>query len=639
MIDVSVSGVSKYFGSDVIFDKISFDIYEGQHVALIGRNGAGKTTLIRILTGELLPDCGTVSFPQGGKISMTSQIPVYPEEYTVNDVLNTAFSRLHSMRDEMKAMEKELAVSQEASLVKRYGELSASFEAFGGYDMDVRLRKVANGLRLSEEFCAKGFDVLSGGEKTRVNLARIILEEPDIILLDEPTNHLDIESCEWLADFINNYKKTVLIVSHDRYFLDQTVDIIFELENKKIERYIGNYSQYAVMKQQRIEKAENDYKRYEEEVKRLEDAAAKLHARGTQSEKMHKSAFAIEKRIERMTVYERPHREKRVNASFKAEELGTEELFKLKNVSCELDGRRILSDMTFEIKNGDRVAIIGRNGAGKTTLLKVMMANIRKSSGGIFVAPSVRYAYLPQIVIFPNESRNLIDTLIYEKRLSVQEARNRLGAFGFSGEAQQKPISVLSGGEKSRLYLCMVMADKINTLILDEPTNHLDIPSREWIEDAVDGFDGTIIFVSHDRYFISRFANKILTLENGRACMFEGDYRRYCELKERNKSLGDDCRTEGKRSLNIQKSREENNKKEKRSRGINDKMTAKRIAVLEREIQNAEKKLEEINAQMEINCADAGKLMELSEQAAKTEDEINELYKKWQNEIETAESN
>ena len=638
MVDIAVSGLTKYFGSDKVFEDISFEVFTGQHIAVIGNNGAGKTTLIRILSGELLPDKGTVSFPGNAKVSITSQIPVYPEGFSVEDVLQTAFDRLHDIKKQMSELEIRMSDNQDKALIKKYGELSALFESGGGYDTDVNLNKVANGLKLDENFRKKQFSVLSGGEKTRVNLARVVLEQPDILLLDEPTNHLDIESVEWLAQFVNDYKKTILIVSHDRWFLDETVDEIFELENGKLSRYSGNYSSYAVQKEEQRERAEAEYERQQKEIKRLEDAAALVYAWGSQSDKLMRRSFAIQKRIERMTVLDRPKKPKKLNVKFKAQENGTEDLIKCKNLKFEADGKKIIDGLNLEIKNGDKLAIIGKNGAGKTTLLKLLMGEIKRTDGSMFVSPSVKYAYLPQIVVFPNEQRNMIDTLIYEKNMSAQSARNRLGAFGFSGEAQTKPISVLSGGEKSRLYLCMAMADDVNMLILDEPTNHLDIASKEWIEQAIEEFDGTLIFVSHDRYFITRFANKILTINDGEGEIFAGNFNEYTANLEKQKSLHkndvDDKNVKPKIKKETKTQNEEGHIPSKK---INAKQQAKKVAALEKEITAVEKQEQQLTEQMKECATDAEKLCELSAELEEIVRRKDSLYEQWQIEAELAE--
>ncbi|MFR4979276.1 MAG: ABC-F family ATP-binding cassette domain-containing protein, partial [Butyricicoccus sp.] len=419
------------------------------------------------------------------------QMPHYDASATVEDVLHTAFSHAQAVRAEMDALAVQMAEHpDDALLLRRYGTLQQKLDALGGYDHDFEIDKVCNGLDIPTAQRAQPFSQLSGGEKTRVNLARIILEQTDILLLDEPTNHLDLDAVRWLGDYLETYTGTVVTVSHDRYFLDQCCDRIIEIQDTVCDFYAGSYSFYAEERERRYAQRLAEHENQMAERKRLEATARKMHEHGT--EKLAKRAASIEKRIARMKVTDRPKKQGSLSVSFGDPNYETEDVLKVRGITKSFEDRTILQDVTFNVRNGERVAILGDNGAGKTTLLRILLGEETPDNGVVKKGQGLRPAYLPQQVHFANEGRNLIDTLIYDKNVTMQTARNRLGAFRFSGEDQLKTVRMLSGGEKSRLRLCELMYDPLNMLILDEPTNHLDLMSREWIEEAVEAFTGTL---------------------------------------------------------------------------------------------------------------------------------------------------
>lgn len=618
MPDITLQNLNKSFGEHEVLRDLSFEIFEGEKVGLLGANGAGKTTLFKILTGEYDFDSGVVLHAPGKRIAVLDQIPEYPPEFTAEDVMKTAFFELDRLKEKLTDLEAQMADHPDERTVKAYGEVLSQYEAFGGYDTDFELDRVANGLFITDALRRRPFSLLSGGEKTRVNLARVMLQKADILLLDEPTNHLDLTAAGFLGDYLSSYKNTVVMISHDRYFLDQVVDRIIELDGGHASFYDGNYSYYAVERERRREEALLLYEQNAAERKRLEDAAAKLHAWGTQSVKMHKRAFAIEKRIEKMQVFERPPTKRALTLTFGENEYHTETLFRVRDLCKSYADHPVLRNVEFSVKNGDRIAIIGENGSGKTTLLRLLLNEEKPDCGFVRRDAGVKIAYLPQNVVFPNPERNLIDTMIYAKNLSTQTARNRLGAFGFSGEEQKKLVHTLSGGEKSRLKLCTLMYDQINTLILDEPTNHLDIDSREWIEDAVSAFSGTLLFVSHDRYFISRFANRILSVANGSVTDFKGTYEEYLRAQE---------------ALSGQPA-EQNPKKEKveprHAKTRDKKALQKEVASLERQIDKTEQELAQYEALFAENASDHVRLSELLSEKTQIETTLGEMMDRWQ---------
>ena len=625
MIDISISGLVKEFevGSRIL-DGLSFQIDTGERVGLLGPNGCGKTTLLRILTGVMDYDEGDVVIAPGKRMGLISQIPVYPAGYTVEDVLETAFEPLHRMEAEMTQLSQRMAEGEsDPALLSRYDKLSAAFQTGGGYETQTNKNKVCNGLSISAAMRAQLFDQLSGGEKTRVNLGRLILEDTDILLLDEPTNHLDLRATEWLEEYLGKFKGTVLTVSHDRYFLDKVVDRVIEIQGGKAEFYAGNYSFYAVEKEKRYLERLRQYEKEQAEIDRLTETARKMHEHNT--ELLHKRAFSIEKRIAKMQTVDRPTRERKMEVRFGEREFRGDEVMTIKGLTKGFGERTLFNGVNLEVVGGERIALIGDNGTGKSTLLKIILGEELPDAGKLRMGPTVKTGYLPQHVRFSHPERNLVDTMIYDLDCSAQTARNRLGSFKFRGEDVFKPVSALSGGEQSRLRLCMLMDEKINLLVLDEPTNHLDIQSREWIEEAVEEYEGNLLFVSHDRYFIDRFANRIWMLENGQIIDFKGTYAQFRAARERGLA--------GTTVSNVPTPAEAPStpvKKEKAKRSGGTKNLEKEVNAAERAVTKAEEKMEELNAAIEEASADYKKLQELCEQKDLLEAELLELYDKWE---------
>ena len=424
----------------------------------------------------------------------------------------------------------------------------------------------------------------------------------------------------WLGDYLETYSGTVVTVSHDRYFLDQCCDRIIEIHDTTCEFYAGSYSYYAEERERRYEQRMAEHENQMAELKRLETTARKMHEHGT--EKLAKRAASIEKRIARMKVTDRPKKDKKMSVSFGDPNYETEDVLKVRGITKSYDGRRILQDVTFNVHNGERVAILGDNGAGKTTLLRIILGDETADEGVIKKGQGLRPAYLPQQVHFANEGRNLIDTLIYDKNVTMQTARNRLGAFRFSGEDQLKIVRTLSGGEKSRLRLCELMYDPLNMLVLDEPTNHLDLMSREWIEEAVEAFTGTLLFVSHDRYFVSRFATRIIYLENGTYTDFTGNYEAFLAYRERQKA-------EQTVSAVVETPKKAEKQEKPKPKG-GTKNIAKKVAVLEREISQLEERMSALENEMAACGADAGKLMELMHERDDAEAQLMDKMAQWE---------
>ena len=617
MIDISVSSLVKSFeiGKNIL-DGLSFSVNGGERVGILGRNGCGKTTLFRILVGEIGYDEGEVMIAPSKRLGLISQIPVYPADWTTEDVLRDAHKRLYALSAKIDALAAQMEHDDSPALLGEYDRLSEDFRRLGGYSMDTDRNRVANGLDIPAAMRAQLFSSLSGGEKTRVNLARLILEDTDILLLDEPTNHLDLHATEWLEDYLLHFKGTVLAISHDRWFLDKVVQRSIEINEGRAELYSGNYSFYVEERQRRFEEKLKKYERDQAKIEQLTRAAEQMHLWAFMgADKLHKRAFSMEKRIEKLSQSERPAEQKKLNVKFKQREFEGDEVLVAEDVSKSFGERTLFSAIDLLVRGGERVALIGDNGTGKSTLVKLIMGEETPDTGYLYRGPAVRTAYLPQIVSFSDESRSALDTMLYDCRCQPQEARDRLAAFGFRGESVFTPVGTLSGGEKSRLRLCMLMGADINFLILDEPTNHLDIASREWMEDALSDYEQTLLFVSHDRYFIEKFATRIWALADGKITDFRGGYGDYCKWRERQEVF---AQTERNTTRKKAVKKESSPNKERAS------------AKLEREIAKLEEKAAELEHQCEEYSADYQKLMELDAQKKALDDELMLLYEKWE---------
>ena len=617
MIDISVKDLVKSFDSERnVLDGISFDVQEGERVGLLGKNGAGKTTLFKILTGELDYNSGEIAFASGKKVGLISQIPVYPAGYTVDDVLRTAFAQLDRIRVQMQAIEAQMSDHTPQELLSRYDELMNRYTAGGGYEADTETDKICNGLAISSAQRGQEFASLSGGEKTRVNLARLLLERTDILLLDEPTNHLDMNSVEWLEDYIEKFKGTVLTISHDRYFLDRVVSRIVEIHDGKAEFYSGNYSFYVQEKQARFELQLKQYEKEQAKLGQLGFTLERMKGWGINNRTLYRRAMSIQHRMERIEKTDKPTRDKTVRARFNQRDFFGDEVLSIKNLSKQFDGRTLFSGVDLEMGGGERVALLGDNGTGKTTFLKILLGE-ETGEGKIKFGPSVKWAYLPQVIHFDHPERTLLDTMLYEKNCTVQTARDRLGAFLFEGDDVYKTVGKLSGGEQSRLRLCMLMDESINLLILDEPTNHLDIASREWVEDALEEYEGALIFVSHDRYFVNKFATRIWELEDRHIRDYLCGYEKYRSIRsfERIQAAAPAA-------------------KEKREKKVKpaapDKSLEKQLRAIEREIEKQEALLHEYDGKIDAAASDYQELSRLMAERETAENAYAEMMERWE---------
>ena len=616
MVDIQVTNLTKFFViGENLLENLSFEIQEGECVAILGRNGCGKTTLFNILTGQMDYDSGEVYVNPNKKLGLISQIPKFPEGFTVEDVLRSAFTELLRLRRRMEALEGEMAAGASDAQLREYDSLTNRFQTGGGYDMDVEVDKICNGLGISSEKRGQEFASLSGGEKTRVNLARLLLEKTDILLLDEPTNHLDLRSVEWLEQYINAFKGTVLTISHDRYFIDQVADRVIEIADGHAEFYSGNYSFYMDEKQARFDLQMKQYEQEQAKLKQLGYTLERMKGWGINNRTLYRRAMSIQHRMERIHRTEKPKKERTMKASFGEKDFSGDIVFKMKGVSKSFGDRVLFSDINLSVEGGERIALLGDNGTGKTTFIKCLLGE-EDCQGKIQFGPTVKFGYLPQIVHFDHPERSLYDTMLYEKNCTPQTARDRLGAFLFQGEDVFKQVGNLSGGEQSRLRLCMLMDEKINLLILDEPTNHLDIASREWVEAAIEEFEGVLLFVSHDRYFIEKFAERIWLLEDGTIRDFPCGYQKYRSILEHEAAAKPAPTVEVKP------------KKEKPKGGT--KESEKLVRRLEREIEKQEAAIAELDARIEAAAADYQELTRLLGEKETAENALMALMEQWE---------
>ena len=616
MIDIQVTNLTKFFViGENLLEGLSFDIQEGERVAILGRNGCGKTTLLKILTGEMDYDDGEVYVNPHKKIGLISQIPVFPEGYTVEDVLRSAFADIMAFKRKMEALETQMANGATPEQLREYDNLTNRFQSGGGYEMDVDVDKICNGLGITPEQRKQTFDSLSGGEKTRMNLARLLLEKTDILLLDEPTNHLDLRSVEWLEGYINAFDGTVVAVSHDRYFIDRIAQRVIEIVDGHAEFYSGNYSFYMDEKQARFDLQMKQYEQEQAKLKQLGFTVERMKGWGINNRTLYRRAMSIQHRMERIKKTEKPKTEKTMKASFGEKDFSGDVVFKMKNVSKSFGDRTLFSNVELNVEAGERIAILGDNGTGKTTFIRCLLGD-EDCAGKIQFGPTVKWGYLPQTIHFSHPERTLYDTMLYEKNCTPQVARDRLGQFLFQGEDVFKQVANLSGGEKSRLRLCMLMDEKINLLILDEPTNHLDIASREWVEAAIEEFEGVLLFVSHDRYFIEKFAERIWLLEDGGIRDFRCGYAKYRSILEHEAAAKAPVVVEAKP------------KKEKTKGGT--KEQEKLVRRLEREIEKQEAFVAEFDAKIEAASADYQELTRLLSEKEEAEMLLMDLMEQWE---------
>lgn len=535
-MQLKAENISKSIGGNQIFTKMNIEVLAGERIAVVGRNGCGKTTLFQLLAGVEQPDEGRVMKAKGDKVGYLHQIPDFPNK-TVYEVLKEAFAELLQMQERLKEFEEQMTQEVTEKLLHQYGELQEQFMVRGGYEMDAKISSVANGLGI-HPLVDSLFDDLSGGEKTKVMLAHIILQQPSILLLDEPTNHLDLAAIEWLENYIHYFKGTVIMISHDRQFLNNTAQKVFEMEDGEIWVSIGNYDAYLRNKELKIEQQFAAYQEQQKKIQKIKEAIRRLRQWANEASPpnpdLYRKAKVMEKMLERMELVKKPKNEKAMNLQLQTNHRAGKEVFELRDVMHGFGEEILFMDVNLPIYWQDRLAIVGNNGTGKSTLLKILLQQISPLSGYVRQGSNVKIGYLSQQFDIRNPSARLIDAFREDLSVAEGEARHILAQFLFYGHDVFKRVGDLSGGEKMRLRLAQLMYQHCNVLILDEPTNHLDIESREVLEETLEKFTGTIIAISHDRYFLQRIFTKTAWIENHTITVHNGPYNWAYEKQKKN---------------------------------------------------------------------------------------------------------
>ncbi|MFK9092812.1 ribosomal protection-like ABC-F family protein [Bacillus salipaludis] len=531
MIICSVNHIAKSFGGNIIFKDLSFEVQEGSRIGLVGRNGGGKTTLLKLLANQETVDEGVIHWKKGLKIGYLAQIPDF-QELTSREVLKTAFDQLTATESKLQQLEVEMGQEITPAHLKRlmdqYGKLQDDFILNGGYEMDAQLDRIANGLNITG-LLEKSFSDLSGGEKTKVGLGLSLLKSPELLLLDEPTNHLDLKAIEWLGPFLKDYTGTIILISHDRYFLDEVVTKVIEMEDGEIDMYQTNFSGYIKEKEERLLREFQEYQEQQRKMKKMKEAIKRLRDWANRSNPpsaaLHKRATNMQRALDRIEKIDRPKIEvKKMAIDFEVNDRSGKDVIVLEDVTKTFGSRTLFEHVNMLIQYKDRTAIVGENGTGKSTLLKMILKEMEADNGMIKVGSKVKVGYLSQHVFQDIGDEQLIDVFRSEVVVNEGEARHILARFLFYGPAVFRKVNQLSGGERMRLRLAQLMYQDINLLILDEPTNHLDVDSCEVLEEALDQFNGTILAVSHDRYFLNKLFNKIYWLQDGAVHFFDGNY-------------------------------------------------------------------------------------------------------------------
>ncbi|HHV99572.1 MAG TPA: ABC-F type ribosomal protection protein [Clostridiaceae bacterium] len=628
MIVLSCSNISLSFGTDQILEDVSFNVSHDDRVGLVGVNGAGKSTLFKILAEELQPDRGEIFTAKGSRIGYLEQNSFLESDKTLWDELISCYSEIIDMEKHIRQLEKEISIEKDSQrlsyIMKEYDTLLVRFENMGGYEYNSRIKGVLHGLGFDENEFSRKVSTLSGGQKTRLALAKLLLEEPDILLLDEPTNHLDMDALEWLEDFLKSYKKAILVISHDRYFLDAVTSRTIELENCRCKVYNGNYTVYVKQKMQDREIQQRHYEQQQREIARIE-AFIEQQKRWNRERNII-AAQSRQKALERMEKIDKPDNlPGRIKLKFKSGIPSSNDVLFVENLTMGYTGNPLFSNISFNLRKNEKAFILGPNGCGKSTLLKLLVGKLAPLSGSIEYGHNIKVAYYDQEFSDLNENNTIIEEVWNgNEKLTQTQIRNVLASFLFKGEDVFKCISVLSGGEKSRVALAKLILSDANFLILDEPTNNLDINSREVLEEALQEFDGTILAVSHDRYFVNKLATRILEFKNNSIVNYAGSYSLYLDYK--NKKEKDAVASNNKQKDISASKLEYMESKEMKAR---QRKLQRQLEEAEKKINEIEDRLNQISLQMETASSDHVKLLELHEERTSLEKQLDELYSVW----------
>ena len=631
MILLTLQNVTKSFAMNTVLKDVNLTLQAGSRMGLVGVNGSGKSTLFRLISGVMEPDSGTISLMKGARVGVLTQDADIQSDLTIQQELERVFEPVREMERRLRDMEAEMAEKHDDpaafdQLSKAYARLMDRFEDAGGYEWPSRIQGVLAGLGFARGRENQPANLLSGGEKTRLCLARLLLTQPELLMLDEPTNHLDLQSVEWLEDTLKKYKGTVLVISHDRYFLNSVCDCMAELSMRHLTQYEGNYDRFAVQRQANLERQLKEYKLQQAEIARQEAIIARY--RMYNREKSIKAAESREKRLEKMERLEKPVSEQKVRFSFETRRRTGDDVMFAKELSKGFEGRTLFEHFNLHLRAGDRVALIGANGVGKTTLLNILTGKLSPDSGTVVYGSNVDLGYYDQHQSGLHPDKDVLNELWDDfPRLEIDRVRGVLALFLLTGDDVFQPIRTLSGGEKGRVALAKLMLRKDNLLLLDEPTNHLDMDSREVLEDALDDFDGTILTVSHDRYFINRVANRVIEMRPDGVSEYLGNYDDYVE-KKRLEALGQlEDATGGKTKTQLDKE-----KRRERLKKESAKQLRQNLKLAEQSIADTEAKIAELEARMADpeTYRDPDAAQALARDHREAQSTLDRLYEEWE---------
>ncbi len=625
MIDLAVNGLTKYFGAELVLDNLSMEIHQGDRVAVVGPNGCGKTTLFRVLANLEPKDEGDIHLRRGAIVGYLAQTPDYGQQL-VADVLQASFRETLAMQAKLQQLEFSLGKLTGSELdraLEEYASMQTAFELAGGYCLQERLNRIQQGLKIPDGFLQRPFSQLSGGEQSRVGLAKTLLQEPDILLLDEPTNHLDLDSLAWLEDFLRQYEGTVAAISHDRYFLDAMANVTFEIQNGQAVSWSGNYSRFRLQKQEHLLQQQAVYENQQKKVAAMEATIKKLRMWGAQgdNEKFFKRAASIEKRLEKMETIERPKlSEDSVALRLDSAGRAGKDTLVCDDLHFGYEQLALLRGAALHVRWGERLALVGENGSGKTTLLRLLQGLETPHKGSIRWASSAKVGWLDQMVTFADENHSILDCFRDTCPMTEGQARNILAKFLFRSQDVFKTVGNLSGGERSRLRLCQLMHGVYNVLVLDEPTNHLDIPAMEALEEALQEFPGTLLMVSHDRYFINKSVNAVVELRQGRLHRYLGDFDAYWQARQ--ERLKDQrAPTGGQESTAHSRSSQRAT--------VSSRQRERELEQLESDLSRWEDELTRLRQELADAGSDAEKAQKLFAQQKLLEPQIEEAMERW----------
>ncbi|MBM7588224.1 ATP-binding cassette subfamily F protein 3 [Bacillus pakistanensis] len=633
MILLQVNQITKSFGAEVILSNIKLEIQTRDRIALVGRNGAGKSTLLKIISGQMSYDSGEITKPKEVLMGYLAQNTGLESDRTIWDEMLLVFQTLLQQETKLRELEQKMAdptVYENAEvyqrILKEYDELQVLFKDSGGYQYEADIRSVLHGLNFQDFDYRTKISTLSGGQKTRLALGKLLLSKPDILILDEPTNHLDIDTLSWLEQYLQGYDGAVLIVSHDRYFLDKVVNQVYEISRNASKKYIGNYSKFLQYKAENYEKDLKQFERQQQEVAKLQDFIQRNIARASTT----KMAQSRRKKLEKMDLMDRPQGdEKSANFSFSIDRQSGNDVLKVDNLSIGYDDGLISKGLSFNVQKTDSIALVGPNGVGKSTLLKTLIGRLTPLHGNFSFGSNVSIGYYDQEQAELSSNKTVLNELWDEYPMkNEKEIRTILGNFLFSGEDVLKPVTALSGGEKARLALSKLMMQKANLLILDEPTNHLDLDSKEVLENALIDYPGTIIFVSHDRYFINRITTKVLELSTNGITEFLGDYDYYIQKKQEMLELAE--LEDNKVDNIVEQSNKSSFKIDKEAKKL-ERQRKRRVEELEGQMEEIEGEIEELEAKLVDPDVfqDHEQLQEITSKLETAKEKLEELMEEW----------